>query len=101
MTPLPFYSDCVGWPRDQLPALSLLVDEGHGVGRGWFLRHVDLPEGEPLRDLIDPRYWGHHFYRLDGWPVFWFTHSCIEYVFAEPGTIARLNLEALRASEAA
>lgn len=95
---LPFFSDCVGWPRDMLPALRHLCDEGHEVGRDWFLRHVDLPLGAPLRGLIDPRYYGHGFYRLDGWPVFWFTHSCIEFVFAEADTLERLNAEALEAS---
>jgi hypothetical protein len=88
---LPFYSSCVDWPADQLPALMLIADDGHEIGRDWFLRNVaEIPD--ELRDLAERR-WHHHgttYHRLRREPVFWMMNSLIEYVFAETATIEGL-----------
>lgn len=97
MARLPFFSDCVGWPRDRLAVLELLVDNGVEVGVDWFAQNVDAVGVSgywPLTELIaDARkgVFGTTFYRLPGEPVFWATNSAIEYVFATPETIAALQ----------
>lgn len=89
---LPFYSDCVGWPRHQLAALTYLVDEGILIGRRTFFRHIDraqlspdwypCPAGTP---------YGDHFFTLHREPIYWYVHSAIEFVFAEPATVAKIQ----------
>lgn len=93
---LPYYSDCVGWPSDRVDVLTHLVDEGEEITRETFFRHVSAEEiMGAVGDSWYPhrRYYGHAFYRLRGHRIYWFTHSCIEFVFAHHSTIERLRRE--------
>jgi hypothetical protein len=89
---LPYFSSCVNWPRELLPALGLLIDEGKEIGKREFLSRADAdPNDFPRRYHSDFRY-----FRYDQ-DVYWFTHSAIEYVFAEDESIRAVQ----RAAEAA
>lgn len=90
---LPFFSDCVGWPRDQLGALTYLVDEGVDITRETFFRHIRRDE-IPAEWYPHRRYWGYSFHRLPGHPIYWYVHSLIEFVFATPEAIEALSQEA-------
>lgn len=89
---LPYFSNCVNWPKELLPALGLLVDEGEEVGKREFLSRADAdPSDFPRKYHADFRY-----FRYDR-DVYWFTHSAIEHVFAEGESIRAIQ----RAAEAA
>lgn len=89
---LPFFSNCVDWPDNRLDVLRHLVDEGAEITRETFFQRV-------RRDEIPPdwyphkRYWGHGFYTLRRQHVYWYTHSSIEFVFADPDTIEAIHEE--------
>lgn len=91
MERLPFYSDCVNWPRPLLAVLEHLVDEGVAIRRETFLRRVDMEarSGAPWY----PEAWDYHltYWRLPGYRIYWYVHSSTEIVFAAPGEIARLR----------
>lgn len=94
MERLPFYSDCVGWPRNLLAALEHLIDNGEDISRDTFLRHV-VNETIPQMWYPERRYtWSYSFHRLPDHSVYWFVHSCTEVVFAQQSTILTLNREA-------
>jgi hypothetical protein len=100
---LPFYSSCVDWRRDRLDVLSHLVDEGEEITRETFFRHVSADEiMGALGDGWYPhrRFYGYGFYRLRGYPIYWFTHSCIEFVFSHFSTMDRLARDLARARAA-
>jgi len=95
---LPFFSTCVNWPRELMPALTYLIENGQDLSRTSFLRNVDkeamkdweegLGYGKWLRMKDD---YAVSYERLKDWPVVWFNHSAIEHVFAEQNTIERLS----------
>lgn len=92
MERLPFYSDCVAWPDDKLAALRHLVDEGENIARATFMKHVRTEEIPPDWYPHNRFSWGYSFARLRGWPIYWYVHSAIEFVFAEPRMIDALAL---------
>lgn len=89
-TGLPFFSDCVSWPRDLLPELRYLVDEGVQIKRETFMRRVDTSQ-IPATWYPHARYYGYAYYTIFGEPVYWYVHSAIEFVFAEEATIRALR----------
>lgn len=92
---LPFFSSCVGWPEELLPALNFLIDEGEELekeeGRSELLAQTDAdPESVPEWD------WHIQYFRY-GDDVRWYVHSAIEYVFAEPESVGRIQEMAVEA----
>lgn len=92
--PVPFYSDCVSWPRALLPALSHLVDEGYEITRTTFVRRT----GERLPWPADS--WWVSYWTLRGARVYWYVHSAIEYVYATPASIAAVHARAVERAAA-
>jgi hypothetical protein len=89
---LPYFSSCVNWPREFLPALGLLIDEGKEIGKRQFLSRADAdPNDFPKKYHADFRYFCYAPH-----DVYWFTHSAIEHVFAEDESIRAVQ----RAAEA-
>lgn len=98
---LRFYSNCVGWPRDDVSTpggLSDMIDQGVSITRRTFLQHVDRDDlakletslGYALRGSVEltmARDWAVSYHRsaLHGKRVYYFCHSAIEYVFTEGG----------------
>lgn len=109
MKQLPFFSDCVGWPRNRLGALHYLIDHGEPITRATFLRHIDP---DSLREIEDALSYSRHpsqgltmgadwhvgYYRLRrfGVVLYWFTHSRIEHVFCDPADIDTLECHAFQ-----
>lgn len=97
-TRLPFFNNCVNWSPSDVTTeggLSDMISEARDITRRTFLKHVDREEririeldlGYALRgkDLTMARDWHVSYSRskLHGRRVYFFTHSAIEYVFAE------------------
>lgn len=89
-----FFSDCVCWPRDKTNALRDMIDDARDVTRSTFLRHVHLPDLRRLENglgyTVNPAHgmtmasdWhvSYHRSRLNGFTVYYFRQSSIEYVF--------------------
>jgi len=90
-----FYSDCVSWPRDDVPALSDMVHSARLISRRTFLRHVDQRDREDLERELGYGRWpdlsmardvhvSYHRSTLHGQAVYFVTWSAIEYVFTLP-----------------
>jgi len=99
---IPFYSDCVSWPPELMPALHRLCDEGVLISRETFRRRVRPPiatadSGWDEAVLRPPSDWATHYRRVPGHPIYFMVNSCIEYVFATEADIQRLNECALEA----
>lgn len=78
---LPYFSNCVNWSERLLPALNLLIDEGEEIGRDGFLASADADA-----DAVPDWDWHIRYFRYgDG--IYWYVHSAIEHVFAEPESI--------------
>ena len=112
---LPFYSDCVSWPEDQMAVLHWLIDNGEPISYEEFYPHVDLSghaaicqywnyDEEELDELltwnpeqIDSSMLDTHvrFYTCGG--VYYYKHSAIEHVFATPEQIEQKSRELLDA----
>lgn len=94
MRRLPFYADCVDWPRNQLAALMHLVDAGVLIDRAEFFRKINRtqirPDWEPCPAGTP---YGEAFYTLPGYRIYWYVHSAIEFVFAEASEVAALQTE--------
>ena len=88
MQRLPFYSDCVGWPRDKLPTLIHLVDEGEEITRATFFRYIDKAT-IPAEWYPHRRYWGHNFYRMPRFNIYWYTHFGDRVRVRSPGDYRR------------
>ena len=95
MKRLPFYCDCVGWPREDVPALCEMIETARSITRRTFLQHVNREHQAELearlgyaphdRDSIltmcRDYHVSYHRSTLHGETVYYFTHSAIEYVF--------------------
>lgn len=64
------------------------ASERQPASLSWMLPDLRLP--------VDA--WHVHYYRLRGFPVYWYTHSAIEYVCADPETIRAVELAAYDAA---
>ena len=94
----PFFSDCVGWPRDQIGALELLIEESDPIPLDQFRSLIGPAQ---MRDLTRSLGYGrgglqieadHHVrcaHHPSG-PVM-LVHSAIEHVFAAPDQIEALQ----------
>ena len=89
-----YYENCVGWPKHDIDALIEMVDGGIDITRRTFRKHVDKSDLEclelELRYATHPSrgltmagdyHVGYHRSKLHGKTAYYFTHSCIEYVF--------------------
>lgn len=101
---LQFFSDCVGWPRDDVHTeggLCAMIDAATDITRATFLRHVDRDgmaeieralgyaphdRGSCLRMSAD---WAvsYHRSKLHDRRVYYFRQSAIEYVFTTDGGV--------------
>ena len=95
MKRLPFYCDCVGWPREDVPALCEMIETARSITRRTFLQHVNREHQADLearlgyaphdRDsfltMCRDYHVSYHRSTLHGETVYYFTHSAIEYVF--------------------
>lgn len=88
-----FFSDCVGWPQELLPALEFLIDKGEEIDREELLERVDIEDAENSVPKWD---WHIRYYRYgDG--IYWYDHSAIEHVYAEPESIGDVQRKAVEA----
>jgi len=91
-----FETDCVGVPKQDVPALIKMIEEAVGVTRRTFLCHVhrgDLAELEralkyadhPARGMTMAADWHVRYRRssFKGRRCYFFDHSGIEYIFTE------------------
>lgn len=89
-----YYNNCVGWDSEDVNAdggLCNMIDSSVDITRSTFLKHVDrevLREiekalGYPMGRLTMAGDWAvsYHKSKLHGKTVYYFSHSCIEYVF--------------------
>lgn len=97
MDRLPYYSNCVSWPSDDVDAeggLSDLIDGSIGTTRETFLKHVNRDDiqdmltrmgyaSHPRDGVTLKRDWAVSYGRgkLHGRTAYFMTHSLIEYVF--------------------
>lgn len=94
----PFFSDCVGWPKDRLGALDLLIEESGEIGLDRFRTLIGRTQ---MRDLCRQLGYGRgglrieedHHVRYAEHPsgAVMLVHSAIEHVFADPDLIDRLQ----------
>lgn len=101
---LRFFSNCVGWPEDDVHdegGLCDMIEVAHDITRATFLKHVDrasridIERGlgyaphDPDAVLTMKRDWHVSYHRsmLHGQRVYFFKHSAIEYVFTENGRL--------------
>lgn len=94
----PFFSDCVGWPREKVDLLHELVDEAEDIARSTFLAYAD---SETMREMEAFLGYGKGFPMSKDWHVSYhvhrptgikyFKHSGIEYVFADKEQISSLE----------
>jgi len=97
---LRYYTCCVNWPREDVPALCDMIERGRHISRRTFLKHVDRNDRIELERafgyaphcsdsaLTIARDWAVSYERstLHGQTVYFLNHSGIEYVFAEQKT---------------
>lgn len=94
----PFFSDCVGWPKDRLGALDLLIEESEEISLDRFRSRVGP---RSMRDLARSLGYGRQGLRMeDDYHVRYaehasgavmLVHSAIEHVFAPPELIDALQ----------
>lgn len=104
---LPFFSTCVSWPREYMPALFYIIDKERKISRRTFLQHVDkstlhsLEEElgyfpHPSQGLTMAQDWAVGYYAIPGFDAYHFDHSRVEHVFATEDTIRRINEKAVK-----
>lgn len=94
----PFFSDCVGWPKDQFGALELLIEESAEIGIDRFRSLVGPAQ---MGDLTRKLGYGRHGLRIEAdhhvrcaehpTGAVMLIHSAIEHVFATPELIDALQ----------
>lgn len=106
-TPLPWFSACPDWPRDRLPALEWLCDNGIETSRADFLTHVHPGRMRALErqlgyraDLKMEEDWHVRYFRSPDGAARWVLHSAVEYVFSSPDNIAAIQDRALKEEDA-
>lgn len=102
----PFYSDCVGWPRDKVALLHELIDESEDIARSTFIAYADT---ETMRGLESNLGYDRGFSMSKDYHVRYkshkatgikfFVHSAIEYVFADAEQIEKLDSLVLQKQE--
>ena len=87
---IPYFSSCVGWYRDYLPALEYIADFGETITEEEFLNGVDADYiNDEVRIMLD-----HPLVRLEKVPqsdVYVIYHFGVHYVFAHHEDILELN----------
>lgn len=99
MERLPYYCNCVSWPKQDVDAeggLCDMIDRSIEITRRTFLKHVDRVQLLDLElSLSYTKHWtqgltmasdwsvSYHRSKLHGKTVYYFRQSAIEYVFAE------------------
>jgi hypothetical protein len=99
-TAMRFFSDCVGWPRDDVDepgGLCDMIQAANDITRKTFLQHVDRADlaaveaqlsyaSHPRAGLTMAGDWAvsYHRSKLHGERVYYFRQSAIEYVFRAP-----------------
>jgi len=90
-----FFSDCVCWPRGKTNALNEMIDDARDITRRTFLKYVDREALQELEENLGyvTKPWedglrmasdwhvSYHKSRLNGFTVYYFRQSSIEYVF--------------------
>lgn len=101
MKTLPFFNNCVNWPREDVHepgGLCDMISEATGITRKTFLRHVSREDREQVEQALGyaphcpdavltmtrDYHVSYHRSHLHGQRVYFFKHSAIEYVFAQP-----------------
>lgn len=84
-----FFSDCIGWPPEYLDALQRIRNEGHDIDRSEFLANVHWTLDKAPNDFIPEDDWHISYWKYE--KIFFFIHSGIEYVFASPHDIEKLQ----------
>jgi hypothetical protein len=95
-----YYSNCVGWPRNDVHkpgGLIDMIDNAQDITRHTFVGHVDqkdLQMSEKMlgyathhtKGLTMAKDWhvSYHKSKLHGHTVYYFRQSAIEYVFVKP-----------------
>lgn len=95
---LPFYSNCVEWPMEYIDVLHHIIDTAVEITRDEFLLHVNKTDMRNIeRDLgynaSLPMQKDYHvnYFKLNDYPVVFFIHSAIEYVFGLEETIWQID----------
>lgn len=106
--PPPFFSDCVGWPKDRLGALELLIEESETVSIDRFRTRIGHAQ---MRDLCRQLGYGRGGLRIEEdyhlrcaehpSGAVMLVHSAIEHVFADPDLIDALQARHDQALDAA
>lgn len=89
-----FLTSCVGWPRNRVDDLHEMIDDARDITRRTFMKHVgygllkhhELDLGyawHPKVGMTMASDWhvSYHKSKLNGYTVYYFRHSSIEYVF--------------------
>ena len=86
---LPFFSDCVGWPKDKLPALMHIVGNRVDISRQTYVARVDPEARREIErnlgygpDFPISKDYHVRFCTVPGSGVYFMVHSAIEHVFA-------------------
>ena len=98
---LPYYNNCVNWtPREQ-EALSYIIDEGEEISRREYVRATNSSDREQIEESMGygPHFkiekdWSVTYERVPGFDCVYMNHSAIEYVFATPQTIRKIQRKA-------
>ena len=91
-----FYNNCVNWNRNDVPALSEMINNSIQIERKTFRKHVDAAELLDIELLLSydrhpsqgltmagDYHVSYHRSKLHEKRVYYFRHSAIEYVFTE------------------
>ena len=99
--PMGYACNCVGWPRRFVSDLKNMVDNARTITHRTFMDRVDMTDVAYLegglgygRDglrMAEDGYVTYHSGTLFGVRVYYFKHSCIEYVFAPAKVKSRLT----------
>lgn len=84
---LPFFSDCVSWPKQYEDALDEITRAAAFSDFSEFKNHADWEEFKNLIYVGKKIDWHVNFFKVPNWDIYYFKHSGIEYVFATPETI--------------
>ncbi len=86
---LPFFSDCVGWPSELLPALHHIIDNGVETDHETFVANVEDADRVMLeetlgydRDFPITNDWHVRYFEVPDLGIHYLVHSAIECVFA-------------------
>lgn len=92
-----YFNNCVGWERSDVDSpggLSDMIDMAIDISRETFLKNVDKDDMKNLEKdfgyannskngltMVNDYHVSYHRSKLHGKRVYFFCHSCIEYIF--------------------